>query len=121
MRGRGDAYYRSRWEPRPPGVRDADPLARVLREARRRGLRVHAWINTHLVANADSLPGDSTHFIYRRPDLLAVPRPLARELYGADARDPGYLKALVEYARANRDHVEGLYVSPAGPEVKEQG
>src|SRR5256886_12142458 len=49
---------------------------------------VHAWINTQLVANADSLPQDSAHFVYRRPDLLAVPRPLARELYDADPRDP---------------------------------
>src|SRR5207249_3276660 len=68
---------------------------------------------------ADSLPTDSTHFIYRRPDLLAVPRPLARELYDADPRDPHYVQALAEYARANRDHVEGLYTSPAAPDVKE--
>jgi uncharacterized lipoprotein YddW (UPF0748 family) len=122
VRGRGDGYYRSRWEPPPPalrGRRDYDALARVLREARRRGLRVHAWVNTHLVANADSLPRDSTHFVYRRPDLLAVPQPLARDLYYADPRDPRYLQALVEYARANRDHIEGLYTSPAAPEVQE--
>lgn len=122
VRGRGDAYYRSRWEPPPPslaGNADYDPLAVTIREARRHGLRVHAWINTHLVANADTLPVDSSHVVHRRPDLLAVPRPLARELYEADPRDPRYLQALVEYARANRDHVEGLYTSPAAPEVKE--
>ena len=57
--------------------------------------------------------------MHRRPDLLAVPRPLALELYPLDARDPRYLRALVEYAQANRDHVEGLYTSPAAPEVQE--
>src|SRR5437870_210862 len=122
VRGRGDAYYRSRWEPPPPalaGRNGYDALDLTIREAHRRGLRVHAWINTQLVANADSLPTDSTHFIYRRPDLLAVPRPLARELYDADPRDPHYVQALAEYARANRDHVEGLYTSPAAPDVKE--
>ena len=122
VRGRGDAYYRSRWEPPPPaltGRHHYDPLERTIREAHDRGLRVHAWINTELVANADTLPQDSAHFVYRRPDLLAVPRPLAHELYGADPRDPHYLQALAEYARANRDHVEGLYTSPAAPEVKE--
>ncbi|HXF96271.1 MAG TPA: family 10 glycosylhydrolase [Gemmatimonadales bacterium] len=122
VRGRGDAYYRGRWEPPPPalaGNRRYDPLALTIREARRRGLRVHAWVNTHLVANADTLPLDSAHFVYRRPDLLAVPRALARELYPADPRDPRYLEALRAYARDNRDHVEGLYASPAAPEVKE--
>jgi len=122
VRGRGDAYYRSRWEPPPPalaGRNGYDALGRTIREAHRRGLRVHAWINTELVANADSLPQDSAHFMYRRPDLLAVPRPLARELYDVDPRDPSYVQALAAYAQANRDHVEGLYTSPAAPEVKE--
>ncbi|MGH7699573.1 MAG: glycoside hydrolase family 10 protein [Gemmatimonadales bacterium] len=122
VRGRGDAYYRGRWEPPPPTLArrdDYDALASTLREARRRGLRVHAWINTQLVANADTLPRDSSHFIYRRPDLLAVPKALARDLYDRDPRDPAYLQALAEYAQANRDHVEGLYTSPAAPEVKE--
>src|SRR5256884_9961674 len=121
VRGRGDAYYRSRWEPPPPalaGRNGYDALDRTIREAHRRGLRVHAWINTQLVANADSLPTDSTHFIYRRPDLLAVPRPLARELYDADPRDPHYVQALAEYARANRVHAERLYTSPAPADVQ---
>ena len=122
VRGRGDAYYRSRWEPPPPplaGRSGYDALAGTIREAHRRGLRVHAWINTHLVANADTLAQDSSHLVYRRPDLLAVPLPLARELYHVDPGAPRYLEALVEYARANRDRVEGLYTSPAAPEVKE--
>ena len=130
VRGRGDAYYRGRWEPPPPalarggsqpGRRNGsyDPLERTIREAHRRGLRVHAWINTNLVANADTLPGDSTHIVYRRPDLLAVPQPLARQLYAANPRDSSYVQALAAYARANRDHVEGLYLSPAAPEAKE--
>jgi uncharacterized lipoprotein YddW (UPF0748 family) len=124
VRGRGDAYYRSRWEPPPPPpalarAGDYDPLGRTIREARRRGLRVHAWINTHVLANADTLPLDSTHLVHRRPDLLAVPQALARELYTLDPRNPRYLQALTTYAQANRDHVEGLYLSPAAPEVRE--
>lgn len=122
VRGRGDAYYRSRWEPPPPALagRDGyDALGRTIREARRRGLRIHAWINTHLVANADTLPLDSSHLVHRRPELLAVPRPLGRELYRLNPRDPRYVEALTAYARANRDHVEGLYLSPAAPETKE--
>ena len=35
------------------------PLALVLDEARERGLRVHAWLNTHLVTTLTSLPSRS--------------------------------------------------------------
>src|SRR5207244_13049132 len=83
------------------------------------GRRVRAPLRTRPLAHDERLPPRSTHFIYRRPDLLAVPRPLARALYDADPRDPHYVQALAEYARANRDHVEGLYTSPAAPDVKE--
>ncbi|MBI4482776.1 MAG: family 10 glycosylhydrolase, partial [Acidobacteria bacterium] len=55
VRGRGDAFYRSRWEPRSDLLKDQpaefDPLAHVLKLARSRGLQVHAWLNTHLLAN----------------------------------------------------------------------
>jgi uncharacterized lipoprotein YddW (UPF0748 family) len=121
VRGRGDAFYRARWEPRAASLDDRgyDPLALVVREAHRRGLAVHAWLNTHLVANADSLPTDRSHIIYTRPDLLAVPRSLARRLYDMDPYDPAYVEALAEYARENRNRVEGLYTSPAAAEVKE--
>ncbi len=60
VRGRGDAYYHSRWEPRAPTLKDQppnfDPLAVTLAEAKRRGLKVHAWVNTNLLANLDELP-----------------------------------------------------------------
>lgn len=123
VRGRGDAYYDSRLEPRaaaladqPPGF---DPLALVLREARARGLAVHAWVNAHLVNGVGSLAEDPRHVVRARPELLAVPRPLARELYHADPADPTYARALLRYARAHRDQVEGIYTSPASPRVKE--
>lgn len=123
VRGRGDAYYRPGWEPPPDPLRDRiekfDPLLLAIREGHRRGLRLHAWVNTHLMANMDELPVDPSHLFHARPDLLAVPRPLARELYAMDPRDPRYREALVEYARDNRDHVEGLYTIPSHPEVKE--
>src|SRR5207247_2607775 len=105
VRGRGDAYYRSRWEPPPPALASRngyDALDRTIREAHRRGLRVHAWINTQLVANADSLPTDSTHFIYRRPDLPALPRPGLRLL-------PRRARA---FPRLARPHAPGLGPHP---------
>jgi len=123
VRGRGDAFYSGGWEPRADtlAARGArfDPLALVIEEAHRRGIAVHAWVNTYLVANMDRLPEAPDHLVYTHPEWLAVPKPLARRLHGMDPRDPRYLEALVEYARTNRDRFEGLYVRPSHPEVKE--
>jgi uncharacterized lipoprotein YddW (UPF0748 family) len=123
VRGRGDAYYESRWEPRSdailPADRGFDPLALVIAEARARGLGVHAWVNAHLVGGMGSLPTDPRHLIRARPDLLAVPRELARELHGMSPWDARFTQALLTYARANRDRIEGIYTSPSHPEVRE--
>lgn len=121
VRGRGDAFYDARWEPKAESLyKDSfDPLNLVIEEAHKRGIAVHAWLNTHLVANAEELPTRPSHIIYTRPDILAVPQPLGRELYDVDPRDPRFVEALAQYARDNADHVEGLYSSPAAPEVKE--
>jgi uncharacterized lipoprotein YddW (UPF0748 family) len=122
VRGRGDAFYRARWEPRAPSiVKDSkfDPLALTIKEAHRRGIAVHAWINTHLLANMDTPPDDPRHIYNLRPDLLAVPYKLARELYSMNPRDSLYRAKLQEYTKGARDHVEGFYLSAAAPETKE--
>ena len=123
VRGRGDSYYSGGLEPRAELLRRRpafDPLALTLDEAHRRGLEVHAWINVHLVANASVLPTDPDHIIHSRPDLLAVPRELAGELYAMDPRESEYLERLRRHADHNRDALEGLYSSPSDPEVKER-
>jgi uncharacterized lipoprotein YddW (UPF0748 family) len=64
VRGRGDAFYNARWEPRAASiVKDAafDPLALTIEEAHRHGIAVHAWLNTTFLANMDTPPTDPTH------------------------------------------------------------
>ncbi len=123
VRGRGDAYYQSRWEPNPPTLSgqggDFDPLGLTIREAHARGLGVHAWVNAHLVGGTGSLPTDPTHLIRTRPDLLAVPLELARELHGVDPMAPRFAEALLRYAQENTDRIEGMYTAPSHPGVKE--
>jgi uncharacterized lipoprotein YddW (UPF0748 family) len=80
---------------------------------------VHAWLNTNFLANMDSPPTDPRHMYNLRPDLLAVPHALARELYAADPRDPSYRAKIIEHAKGARDRVEGVYLSPAAPETRE--
>ena len=123
VRGRGDAYYNSRWEPRAIELKDQpadfDPLAVLLAEAHQRDLKVHAWLNTSLLANLDALPSDSNHVFNRHPEWLAVPRAVASELYSMSPEDPAYRARIVEWSKANRGELEGVYTGPANPKVRE--
>jgi uncharacterized lipoprotein YddW (UPF0748 family) len=123
VRGRGDAYYRSHREPRANELKDQpsdfDPLAVTLTEAKRRGLKVHAWLNTSLLANLDALPTDPNHIYNKHPEWLAVPHPIAAELYNMSPKDPRYRARIVEWSKANTAELEGVYTGPANAKVRE--
>ena len=124
VRGRGDAYYTSRWEPRAMELAkehpDFDPLALTIKEAHAAGLKVHAWINTFLVANMDELPKAADHVIFKHPEWLMVPRSIATDLYRSDPQASSYTERIIQHARGNRGELEGLFLSPAHPAVKEE-
>ena len=115
VRGRGDAFYESRYEPRPPLLAKQpstfDPLALMLERAHRAGLKVHAWVNVNLISEAEPT-SNRKHIVYLHPEWLMVPRPLAEYLSRVSPRDPQYLRTLSEYARAHSDRVEGIFLSP---------
>lgn len=85
VRGQADAYYQSRFETRaeslaggPPGF---DPLQVALREARVRGLKLHAWVNVLPLWKGKNAPKDRRHAFYRHADWRLVdqrgrPQPL---------------------------------------------
>jgi uncharacterized lipoprotein YddW (UPF0748 family) len=115
VRGRGDAYYASRLEPRAADLASRpgfDPLGETISTAQRAGLRVHAWVVVNLVSSAVSLPASRDHVVYRHPDWLMVPRELASEMLTVDVRSPEYLGRLARWSRARSGDVEGLYTSP---------
>lgn len=123
VRGRGDAYYRSRWEPRATELKDQpaefDPLALTIATAHQRGLKVHAWLNTSLLANLDALPDDPRHVFNKHPEWLAVPRAVAAELYQMPPTDPRYRQRIVDWSKANRGELEGVYTGPANSAVRD--
>jgi uncharacterized lipoprotein YddW (UPF0748 family) len=123
VRGRGDAYYRSRWEPRAAelaGQPDSfDPLDSIVKAAHRERIKVHAWLNVHLLANLQELPTAAAHVYLRHPEWLAVPRRVAAELHDVDASDERFRRRIVEASREDLRELEGLYTSPANPAVKE--
>jgi uncharacterized lipoprotein YddW (UPF0748 family) len=116
VRGRGDAFYRSRIVPRslllerqPPSF---DPLARLLQRARARGLQVHAWLNVLLVAGFVG-PLPAGHVATVHPDWLMVPREAAAAALAARPDDrPGLI-------RDAAGDIEGFYLSPSAPGVAE--
>jgi len=116
VRGRGDAYYTSRYEPRAAALAKEpasfDPLALLVASAHRAGLKIHAWVNVNLVADAAALPPSREHVVRVHPEWLMVPRTLAQDLSGMHPRRPEYVRRLAEYVREHDDQVEGMFVSP---------
>ena len=119
VRGRGDAYYASRIEPRPPALAaqpaSFDPLAAVLREGHAAGLAVHAWVNVNLVADAGDPSRDPDHVVNRHPEWLMVPMELAASI--GDPRGAGFVRTLASWTRRQSATVEGLFMSPVTQEA----
>jgi uncharacterized lipoprotein YddW (UPF0748 family) len=79
VRGRGDAMYRSSYEPwsaqltgtlgKDPGW---DPLQEVIRLAHERGMEVHAWFNTFIVKNREGRSSESypRHIVSAHPEWV---------------------------------------------------
>ena len=121
VRGRADAFYRSTLEPQGEAIEavpEFDPLALAIELGHRRGMAVHAWVNTHLVWGPTGPPRSDEHLVRARPDWLGVPQALAEELFTLAPGDPRYFDALRRYADENRATVEGIYTSPSHPEVQ---
>jgi uncharacterized lipoprotein YddW (UPF0748 family) len=114
VRGRGDAYFASRLEPRPAALASQaasfDPLASALREGHAAGLAVHAWVNVNLVADAGDPPGNPRHVVNRHPEWLMVPMELASSI--GDPRGPRFVRTLASWTRSQSATVEGLFTSP---------
>ena len=121
VRGRGDAYFASDLEPRASELSrqpaSFDPLAAVLTAARERNVRVHAWISVNLVSSAFELPASPDHLVYRHPEWLMVPRPIAQELAKLDPGNPAYVGKISRWTRGESVTVEGLYATPVNPDA----
>jgi uncharacterized lipoprotein YddW (UPF0748 family) len=120
VRGRGDAYYTSDLEPRAADLSHQpasfDPLAAVLAQAHEAGIRVHAWVCVDLVSSAVDLPTSQEHLVYRHPEWLMVPRPIAQQVAKLDPKNPSYVGLIARWTRGELELVEGLYASPLLPE-----
>jgi uncharacterized lipoprotein YddW (UPF0748 family) len=105
VRGRGDAYYASKLEPRAESLPDDgfDPLAHLVRAGAAVGVRIHAWGNVFFVWSSPegTLPKSSEHLVRRRPEWLLRPG-------GVKYLDP-----------VGGSDWEGIYIDPKSVEARE--
>jgi uncharacterized lipoprotein YddW (UPF0748 family) len=83
VRGRGDAFYNSNFEPRANGLSTSfDPLQTAIDAAHSRGIKIHAWMNTTPMWQANVGNPPAGHIAYnedpsfRLQDINGVLEPL---------------------------------------------
>ncbi len=85
VRGQGDAYYNSNFEPQYAGTASWDPLQTAIDAAHANDMKLHAWINTMPLWNGTTAPSTSsaiphpwyhTNPSYRVEDLNGNLQPL---------------------------------------------
>lgn len=109
VRGRGDAYYTSGWEPRAQGLAAGfDPLRAFLSATKGTGIEVHAWVNAMLIADADTRRAP----YLQRHVVSTFPQWVLRNRAGRSLWDfkPEQWKKL---------WVKGAFLNPALPEVRQ--
>jgi uncharacterized lipoprotein YddW (UPF0748 family) len=110
VRSRGDAYYETSLAPRAEILKSQpqfDPLAYVLKQAGRSGIRVHAWMNVYLLWSNPRAPSDRSHPIIRNASWLSQSAQTPRRNTGMD---------MVRELRGR--NLEGAYISPAHPAAR---
>jgi len=111
VRGRGDAYYKSKTEPRAESLQDQpedfDPLALIIKLAHAKNIEVHAWMNACYAYSSRNprQPYSPKHILARHPEWALTNR-------------AG--KSLLDYTREElREHnAEGVFLSPCIPECR---
>ncbi len=120
VRGNGTVFYRSKMEPwadelggRDPGF---DPLAVACREARRRGLSLHAWVNVMPGWRGDKPPRNPRQLYRARPEWFLRDESGRRQPLGwYNSLNPSYpdvRKYLVKLCREIVEHypIDGLHL-----------
>lgn len=104
VRGRGDAWYNSPYEPKADQLSrqapDFDPLLLLIGLARAQGLQVHAWLNTYLAWSGARSPSSPRHVWNAHRDWFSCDR-------------NGKCSAIATNA------CEGAFLQPSNPAVQQ--
>ena len=108
VRGRGDAFYNSKFVPKSSLIKqlDFDPLAYLIPLAKKKGLDVHVWLNTYLLWSSSARPLQSEHLINTQSKWI-------------DQNDAAQLNMnyLLNKNKNRKNGFEGIFLSPAHPKV----
>lgn len=114
VRGRGDAYYESQFEPRAEALADQplefDPLAVAIAEGHKAGLEVHAWMNTFLVWHQRRLPYSEQHIVNQHPDWLVRDRQNIAHLTATNDCEGAFLDPAIPGVR---EHIKNVFLDVA--------
>ena len=108
VRGRGDAFYNSRFVPKSSLIKDLDfdPLAYVLPAAKEKGLKVHVWLNAYLLWSSSVKPIQNEHLANTKIEWIDH-----NQLQNKS------LKELLIDNKNRKNGFEGIYLSPGHPNV----
>jgi len=108
IRGRGDAFYRSRFLSMNAGVqpRDFDPLDYICSSAPEYGVRVHAWFNTYILYSNHEDEPSMDHVYNLFPEWTSMDR-------------FGIRDSELRLNRQRNRFFEGSYLSPVHPKVNQ--
>ena len=108
VRGRGDAFYNSKFVPKSSLIKDLDfdPLAYVLPAAKEKGLKVHVWLNTYLLWSSSVKPIQNEHLANTKIEWIDH-----NQLQNKS------LKELLIDNKNRKNGFEGIYLSPGHPNV----
>lgn len=105
IRGRGDAYYKSTFEPTAPDVeKNFDPLAYLIEQCRTNRIEMHAWMNVIYAADVNARTPEPNHILSLHPEWVNFDR---------------NGNSMFSYSNAElRDNLlEGTFVDPGVPDV----
>ena len=108
VRGRGDAFYNSKFVPKSSLIKDLDfdPLAYVLPTAKEKGLKVHVWLNAYLLWSSSVKPIQNEHLANTKIEWIDH-----NQLQNKS------LKELLIDNKNRKNGFEGIYLSPGHPNV----
>jgi uncharacterized lipoprotein YddW (UPF0748 family) len=107
VRGRGDSYYHSEFEPPAFDVpRNFDPLKYLIEKTRKSDIKIHAWVNIFFVRNGSNNPPEENHILAKNPDWVT---------YDHSGRP------MTDYSIKELDEnlLEGYFLDPAIPAVRD--
>ncbi len=121
VRSNGTVLFKSSFEALSPyitgkvgGSADYDPLTFAIEQAHKRGLEIHAWINTVrcFAGTETSTLNDSNHIFVRRPEWVIESNQDGQKSYWLDPGLPEvreYLSDMIEELTANYD-LDGIHL-----------